>query len=64
MSPTQLASGQPRPGEPVSPLEWTTALGVLTDDGAAVFDIEAADAELKLRRLIGTVLSYPAFNYQ
>ena len=51
-------------GEPGTQQEWDTALGVLTDDGTTAFEIQAPDAEEKLRRLIGTVLSYPAANYQ
>jgi len=48
----------------VSALEWQTALDVLTDNGTTPFSLDAADADEKLRRLIGTVLSYPAYNYQ
>ncbi len=48
----------------VTDIEWQTALGTLTDNGTVPFSIGAADADEKLRRLIGTVLSYPAYNYQ
>ena len=45
-------------------LEWNIALDVLTSGGAADFDINAPDAEAKLRRLIGTVLSLPSYQEQ
>ena len=44
--------------------EWDTAIGVLTDDGATEFSLANPDAEDRLRRLIGTLLAYPAYNYQ
>jgi uncharacterized protein (DUF1800 family) len=51
-------------GDDYTDLERTLALGVLTDDGARVFDINAPDADRRLRRLLGTVLSYPGYLYQ
>ncbi|ETW95795.1 MAG: hypothetical protein ETSY1_29175 [Candidatus Entotheonella factor] len=47
-----------------STLERRTALDVLTDQGTQTFDIAAADADTKLRRLVGTVLSFPGYHYQ
>lgn len=43
-------------------LEWQTALEVLNADGA--FDPNASNADARIRETIGTVLSYPEFNYQ
>ncbi len=43
-------------------LEWQTALGVLNAQGA--FDPNASSADAQIRETIGTVLSYPEFNYQ
>ncbi|MCH9673122.1 MAG: DUF1800 family protein [Gammaproteobacteria bacterium] len=40
-------------------LERNTALSILNDGGA--FDINAPDAEAKLRALLGVVLSFPAY---
>lgn len=44
-----------------STTEWEIALGILTD---TPFDINAGDAEQKLRRLVMTVLSYPSYQLQ
>lgn len=43
-------------------LEWQTALDVLNAEGA--FNPNASNAEARTRETIGTVLSYPEFNYQ
>ncbi|WML90380.1 DUF1800 family protein [Thiothrix lacustris] len=43
-------------------LEWQTALEVLNAEGA--FNPNASNAEARTRETIGTVLSYPEFNYQ
>lgn len=43
-------------------LERQTALDILNEEGA--FDINAANANEKLRELIGTVQSFPEYNYQ
>lgn len=51
-------------GDTASSLEWETAINVLTDDGSNSFNINASNAEQKLRRLISTVLNYPAYQYQ
>lgn len=45
-----------------SPVEWDTALGILNAEGA--FDMEASNANARLRELLATLLSYPACNYQ
>jgi len=37
---------------------------VLTDGGGGTFNINAPDADTKLRRLIGTVLSFPSYQEQ
>jgi uncharacterized protein (DUF1800 family) len=49
---------------PVTELEWTTAVGILTNDGQATFDVNASDADNRLRALIGTVLGYPGYAYR
>lgn len=51
-------------GDEYTELEWTTALDILTENGTKVFDITAPDADAQLRRLIGTVFSYPGYLYQ
>ncbi len=51
-------------GASPSPLERDTALDVLTNQGTQAFDIAAADADTKLRRLVGTMLSFPGYQYQ
>ncbi|MDQ5769920.1 DUF1800 family protein [Thiothrix subterranea] len=43
-------------------LEWQTALEVLNAEGA--FNPNASNAEARIRETVGTVLSYPEFNYQ
>jgi hypothetical protein len=43
-------------------LEWQTALEVLNAEGA--FNPNASNAETRIRETVGTVLSYPEFNYQ
>lgn len=43
-------------------LEWQTALDVLNAEGA--FNPNASNAEARIRETVGTVLSYPEFNYQ
>lgn len=43
-------------------LEWQTALEVLNAEGA--FNPNASNADARIRETIGTVLSYPEFNYQ
>lgn len=51
-------------GNRFTPQEWSAALDVLTDNGTTAFTLDAPDADDKLRRLIGTVLSYPSFQEQ
>lgn len=50
----------------LSDLERDIALEILNENLAAneAFDINAFDAEEKLQRLLGTMLSFPAFQYQ
>lgn len=43
-------------------LEWQTALEVLNAEGA--FNPNASNADARIRETVGTVLSYPEFNYQ
>ncbi len=43
-------------------MERQTALDILNENGA--FDINSATANAQLRELIGTVLSFPEYNYQ
>ena len=45
-------------------LEYDVALDVLTDGGTRPFDINAPDADTRLRRMLGTVLSIPGYQYQ
>ena len=45
-------------------LEQNIALDVLSDNGTSTFDIQSPDADEKLRRLLGTVLSYPGYQFQ
>jgi uncharacterized protein (DUF1800 family)/5-hydroxyisourate hydrolase-like protein (transthyretin family) len=47
-----------------SPLEYDTAVGVLTEDGTQPFFINQPDAEARLQQMVGTVLSYPEAQYQ
>ncbi len=43
-------------------LEWQIALEVLNAEGA--FNPNASNADARIRETVGTVLSYPEFNYQ
>lgn len=47
-----------------SPLERGAALDVLTDRGTQPCDLTAANADVKLRRLLGTIMSFPGYQYQ
>ncbi|MGH7788715.1 MAG: DUF1800 family protein, partial [Candidatus Binatia bacterium] len=47
-----------------SPLEYDTAVGVLTDDGTRPFSLNQTDADARLRQLFATVLSFPGGQYQ
>ena len=47
-----------------TPLEYDTAVGVLTDDGTRPFFINQPDAEARLQQMVGTVLGYPGGQYQ
>jgi uncharacterized protein (DUF1800 family) len=47
-----------------TPLEYETAVGVLTDDGTRPFFINQPDAETRLQQMVGTVLGYPGGQYQ
>lgn len=47
-----------------SQLEWDKAVGILTDGGFVPFDINAENAERKLRTLIAMMLSYPSYQLQ
>ena len=47
-----------------TPLEYDTAVGVLTDDGARPFNIDQSDAAVRLQQLVGTVMSFPGGQYQ
>jgi len=47
-----------------TPLEYDTAIGVLTDDGTRPFFINQSDAEARLQQMVGTVLTYPGGQYQ
>ena len=48
----------------VTALEHDVALDILTDGGSRPFDINAPDADTRLRRMLGTVLSMPEYQYQ
>ena len=50
--------------DPVSDLEWDTAMGILTREGTSEFVIDGKDTQQRLRELIAMTLSYPGFNYQ
>jgi uncharacterized protein (DUF1800 family) len=45
-------------------LEYNQALELLNPAGEPSFHITLPDAELRLRRLLGTMMSYPGFQYQ
>ncbi len=45
-------------------LEYEAAFDVLTDGGTRPFDINAPDADTRLRRMLGTALSIPGYQYQ
>lgn len=45
-----------------SAVEWQTAFDILNAEGS--FDLEAANANTRLKAMLATLLSYPACNYQ
>lgn len=45
-----------------SSVEWQTAFDILNAEGS--FDLEAANANTRLKAMLATLLSYPACNYQ
>jgi hypothetical protein len=45
-----------------STVEWQTAFDILNADSP--FDLEAANANTRLKAMLATLLSYPACNYQ
>jgi uncharacterized protein (DUF1800 family) len=45
-------------------LDEQVAIDVLTDNGATPFDINAFDAEQRLRETVATVLSFPGYQFQ
>ncbi len=45
-------------------LEEQVARDVLTDNGTVTFDIDAGDAETRLRRMMATILSFPGYQFQ
>ena len=47
-----------------TPLEYSTAVGVLTDDGTRPFNLDQADAPARLQQMVATVLSFPGGQYQ
>jgi large repetitive protein len=47
-----------------TPLDYATAMGVLTDGGTQPFSLNQADADARLQRLVATVLSFPSGQYQ
>ncbi len=47
-----------------TPLEEQVARDVLTDNGSVTFDIDAGDAEARLRRMMATILSFPGYQFQ
>ncbi|MCP4993091.1 MAG: hypothetical protein GY934_04800, partial [Gammaproteobacteria bacterium] len=51
-------------GNDYSDVEWDMAIGVLTMDGNIPFDLNAADAEERLQRLLALVMSYPGYQLQ
>jgi hypothetical protein len=48
----------------VSPLDYSTAVGILTEGGTRPFTLGQADADARLQRLFATVLSFPGGQYQ
>ncbi len=51
-------------GNDYSQLEWDLAINILNGNQTSEFDINREDAELRLREMTGTVLSYPAYQLQ
>jgi uncharacterized protein (DUF1800 family) len=47
-----------------TPLDRQTALNILTNNGTETFDLNAATADARLRRLAGTVMTYPGYQFQ
>jgi uncharacterized protein (DUF1800 family) len=47
-----------------SALDYSTAVGILTDGGTQPFTLTQPDADARLQRLVATVLSYPGAQYQ
>jgi hypothetical protein len=47
-----------------TPLDRLTALNILTNNGTDTFDLNAASADARLRRLAGTVMTYPGYQFQ
>ena len=47
-----------------SPLDQEVALEILSPPGQAAFDIDGAEAEARIARFVGAVLSYPAYQMQ
>ena len=48
----------------VTPTELRIGTDILALGGSSPFDIDAPDAEARLQRLVGTVLSFPAYQHQ
>ena len=48
----------------VTPLDYGTAMGILTDGGTRPFSLSQADAESRLQQMVGTVLGSPEGQYQ
>lgn len=51
-------------GASPSVLERNIALDVLTNGGTQSFDLASASADARLRRLLGTMMSFPGYQYQ
>jgi uncharacterized protein (DUF1800 family) len=47
-----------------TPQERDVALAILTNNGTEVFDINAPNADARLRRLVATVFSFPGYQFQ
>ena len=47
-----------------SPLEWKTAMDVLTDNQTIEFDINSDDADQRIRQLLSNVVNFPAYQLQ
>ena len=45
-------------------LDRQVALDILTNNGTDTFDLNAASADARLRRLAGTVMTYPGYQFQ